>query len=35
VAAAMIGTALAQHAGVRVLEYDLIRSMAASGRESR
>jgi uncharacterized protein YbjT (DUF2867 family) len=34
VAAAMIGTALAQHAGVRVLEYDLIRSMAASGRES-
>jgi uncharacterized protein YbjT (DUF2867 family) len=34
VAAAMVGTALAQHAGVRVLEYDLIRSMAASGRET-
>jgi uncharacterized protein YbjT (DUF2867 family) len=28
VAAAMIGTALAQHEGVHVLEYDLIRSMA-------
>jgi uncharacterized protein YbjT (DUF2867 family) len=28
VGAAMIGTALAQHAGVRLLEYDLIRSMA-------
>jgi uncharacterized protein YbjT (DUF2867 family) len=31
VGAAMIGTALAEHAGVRVLEYDLIRSMAAAG----
>jgi uncharacterized protein YbjT (DUF2867 family) len=29
VGAAMIGTALAEHAGVRVLEHDLIRSMAA------
>jgi len=28
VGAAMIGTALAEHAGVRVLEYDLIRRMA-------
>lgn len=30
VAAAMVGTALAEHAGVRVLEYDLIHSMALS-----
>jgi uncharacterized protein YbjT (DUF2867 family) len=28
VAAAMVGTALAEHVGVHVLEYDLIRSMA-------
>ena len=28
VGAAMVGTALAEHGGVRVLEYDLIRSMA-------
>jgi len=31
VGAAMVGTALAGHDGVRVLEYDLIRSMAESG----
>jgi uncharacterized protein YbjT (DUF2867 family) len=31
VGAAMVGTALAEHTGVRVLEYDLIRSMAAFG----
>ena len=31
VAAAMVGTALAEHSGVRVLAYDLIRRMAESG----
>jgi uncharacterized protein YbjT (DUF2867 family) len=31
VGAAMVGTALAAHRGVRVLEHDLIRSMAESG----
>jgi uncharacterized protein YbjT (DUF2867 family) len=30
VAAAMVGTALAEHAGVRVLEYDRIHSMASA-----
>jgi uncharacterized protein YbjT (DUF2867 family) len=35
VAHAMVGTALAQHEGVRVLEYDLIRSMAASAGDAR
>jgi uncharacterized protein YbjT (DUF2867 family) len=35
VADAMIGTALAQHGGVRVLEYDLIRRMAGSGPDGR
>jgi uncharacterized protein YbjT (DUF2867 family) len=34
VAAAMIGTALAQHTGVRVLEYDLMHSMAVSRRDT-